>query len=302
MIAEPLPAAPLRPPLTVADARRALAEKFRTARLGSPELDARVLVGHVTGLDHSGLATAARAHLDAGQIRLLEELAARRLAGEPVARIVGIKEFWGLPFKISSATFVPRPETETVVEAALAAIDADAGARQRDLRIADLGTGSGAILLALLSELPCAFGIGTDVSPEAIAIARENAARLGLSSRAAMVVTDFGSSLADRFDLVVANPPYVATTDITALPPEVRHDPLNALDGGADGLAAYRAIAADARRLLGPEGRMVLELGAGQEDAVTKLLRTAGLTVAPAWRDLSGIARALPASVATMTR
>ncbi|HWP25530.1 MAG TPA: peptide chain release factor N(5)-glutamine methyltransferase [Xanthobacteraceae bacterium] len=301
MIAEPLLAAPLRPPLTVADARRALAEKFRAARLDSPELDARVLVGHVTGLNHSGLATAARAHLDAGQIRLLEEFTARRLAGEPIARIVGIKEFWGLPLKISPATFVPRPETETVVEAAAALIDA-ASARQRNLRIADLGTGSGAILLALLSEFPYAFGIGTDVSPEAITIARENAARLGLSLRAAMVVTDFGSSLAGRFDLVVANPPYVATADIAALAPEVRYDPLTALDGGADGLAAYRAIAADARRLLAPEGLLVLELGAGQEDAVTKLLRTAGLKVAPAWRDLSGIARALPASVATMTR
>ncbi|HWP26538.1 MAG TPA: peptide chain release factor N(5)-glutamine methyltransferase [Xanthobacteraceae bacterium] len=301
MIAEPLLAAPLRPPLTVADARRALAAKFRAAGIETPELDARILVGHVTGLDHSGLAAAARASLDPDQIRRLEEFAARRIANEPVARIVGVKEFWGLPLKITSATFVPRPESETIVEAALAAIDA-AGARRRHLRIADLGTGSGAILLALLSELPCAFGIGTDVSHQALAIARENAVRLGLASRAAMVVTDFGACLAGRFDLVVANPPYVATADIAALPPEVRYDPSNALDGGADGLAAYRAIAADAVRLLAPRGHIVLELGAGQEDAVTKLLRTAGLTVAPAWPDLSGIARALPASVATMTR
>ncbi len=301
MIAEPLLAAWLRPPITIADARRAVADKFRAARLDSPELDARLLVGHATGLDHSGLAAAARTTLDAVQIRCLEELAARRLAGEPIARIVGVKEFWGLPLRISSATFVPRPETETVVEAALAVIDA-AGARKRNLRVADLGTGSGAILLALLSELPCAFGIGTDINPEAVAIARENAVRLGLSSRVAMVVTDFGSSLAGRFDLVVANPPYVATADIAALAPEVRHDPLDALDGGPDGLAAYRAIAADARRLLDPLGHIVLELGAGQEDAVTELLRTAGLAVAPAWRDLSGTARALPASVATMTR
>lgn len=301
MIAEPLLAAALRPPLTIADARRALAEKFRAARIESPELDARVLVGHATGLDHSGLAAAARACLDPDQIGRLEELAARRIAGEPVARIVGVKEFWGLPLKITSATFVPRPETETVVEAALAAIDA-AGTRRRHLRIADLGTGSGAILLALLSELPCAFGIGTDISPEALAVARENAARLGLSARAAMVATDFGACLADRFDLVVTNPPYVATADIATLAPEVRCDPFHALDGGADGLAAYRAIAADAVRLLAPHGHIVLELGAGQEEAVTKLLRQAGLAVAPAWRDLNGIARALPASVATMTR
>jgi release factor glutamine methyltransferase len=301
MTVEPLSSASLRPPLTIADGRRALAKKFRAARIDSPELDARVLVGYVTGLDHSGLAAAARVILDAAQIRLLEELATRRLNGEPVARLVGVKEFWGLPLTIGSATFVPRPETETVVEAALAVIDA-AGARRRNLRIVDLGTGSGAILLALLSELPCAFGIGTDICPRAIAIARENAARLGLSSRAAMVVTDFGSGLGGRFDLVVANPPYVATGDIAALAPEVRHDPLHALDGGADGLAAYRAIAADASRLLDRQGHIVLELGAGQEEAVTKLLQAAGLTVAPVWRDLSGIARALPASVATMTR
>jgi release factor glutamine methyltransferase len=301
MIAEPLLATKLQPPLAIADARRVLAEAFRAARLDSPELDARILVGHVAGLNHTALAAAAHATLDSLRVRVLAELAARRLAGEPIARIVGVKEFWGLPLKITPDTFVPRPETETVVEAALALIDA-AGWRKRKLRIADLCTGSGAILLALLSELPYAFGVGTDISPGALATARENAARLELSSRAAMIVTDFGSSLAGRFDLVVANPPYVATAQIAALAPEVRHDPLRALDGGADGLAAYRAIAADARRLLDPSGHMVLELGTGQKDAVTNLLRAAGLAVAPVWHDLGGTARALPASVATMTR
>lgn len=301
MIAEPLTLALLRPPLTVAECRRALAEQFRAAGIDTPALDARVLVGHVTGLDHSGLAAAACAPVDAVQIRRLNELAARRLAGEPIARIVGVKEFWGLPLKISPATFVPRPETETVVEAALALIDAGGG-RDRVLRIADLGTGSGAILLALLTELPCAFGIGTEIDPAAADIARENAARLGLAKRMAVVVGDFGTSLAGRFDLVVANPPYVATAEIAGLAPEVRYDPLAALDGGVDGLAAYRAIAADAPRLLARGGHLVLELGAGQEPAVTEVLRAAGLAAAPARRDLSGIARAMPASVATMTR
>jgi release factor glutamine methyltransferase len=286
---------------TVAQARRALAHTFRKADLDSPDLDARLLVGHVLGLDHSGLAAAAGRTLDPAQARALNALTLRRLAGEPIARILGVKEFWGLPLKIAPATLVPRPETESIVEAALAAIDAG-GARTRALRIADLGTGSGAILLALLSELPCAFGIGTDISREAVAVARENAAQLGVAERTALLVTDFGASLAGGFDLVVSNPPYVASGDIATLSREVRHDPRRALDGGADGLAAFRAIAPDVHRLIKPLGHLVLELGAGQEHAVTELLRDAGLSSAPARPDLNGIPRALCASVATMTR
>jgi len=287
--------------MTIAEARRALANTFREANLDSPELDARLLVGHALGLDHTTLATAASRELDAAAAAALAAFVTRRLAREPVARILGTKEFWGLPLRITQATLVPRPETETVVDVALAAIDAG-GSRARALRIADLGTGSGAILLALLSELPCAFGIGTDLSHEALGVARVNAIRLGLSARAAMVVGDFGAPLASGFDLVVANPPYVASGDIAGLSPEVRHDPQRALDGGADGLAAYRAIAADARRLIKPLGHLVLELGASQATAVAKLLRMAGLTPARPQPDLNGIPRALSATVATMTR
>jgi release factor glutamine methyltransferase len=287
--------------MTIAEARRALADAFRQSGIDSPELDARILVGHALGLDHTALAASTSRVLDPKESRVLGALAARRLAREPIARILGSKEFWGLPLRITRATLVPRPETETVVEAALAVIDAD-GPRTRPLRIADLGTGSGAILLALLTELPCAFGIGTDLRHEALGVARENASRLGLSARAAMVVGDFGSPLAGGLDLAVANPPYIATGDIAALSPEVRHDPLRALDGGADGLAAYRAIAADAQRLIKPLGRLVLELGAGQADAVARLLLTEGLAPAPPQLDLNGIPRALTATVATMTR
>jgi release factor glutamine methyltransferase len=286
---------------TVAEVRRALADTFRQSGLDSPELDARLLVGHALGLDHTALATAANRTLDAQEANAVAVLARRRLAHEPVARIIGAKEFWGLPLRITPATLVPRPETETVVEAALTAVDAGGG-RARALGIADLGTGSGAILLALLTELPRAFGIGTDLSHAALAVARDNAVRLGLSARAAMVVCDFGSALDGGFDLVVANPPYIATGDIAALSPEVRHDPPRALDGGSDGLAAYRAIAADAQRLLKPTGQLVLELGAGQAAAVATLLQGAGLAPAPAHHDLNGMPRALCASVATMTR
>src|SRR5262249_6137776 len=184
-------------------------------------------------------------------------MAARRLAREPVARIVETREFWGLSLRVSPAVLVPRPETETVVATALAALDRDAD-RARPVRIADLGTGSGALLLALLSELPNAFAVGTDLSMDALAVARDNAERLGLAARAAFVACDFAGGLAGPFDLVVANPPYVASHELAQLAPEVRdHDPLLALDGGADGLRAYRALAADAPRLIGARGHMV---------------------------------------------
>ena len=167
------------------------------------------------------------------------------------------------------------------------------GPRTRALRIADLGTGSGALLLALLSELPNATGIGTDVSREALEAARANAGRLGLAARATFVACDFGAALAGRFDLVVSNPPYVASGDIAALPPEVRHDPRRALDGGADGLDCYRTIAGQAPKLLKPGGHLVVELGIGQEPAVAALFRAAGLATSPARPDLGGIPRAL---------
>ncbi len=287
--------------MTIAAARRALSDTFRQNGIDSPELDARILLGHLLGLDHTALATSADRTLDENEARALTALAARRIAREPIARIIGHKEFWGLRLQITPATLVPRPETETVVESALAAIDSN-GPRTRSLRILDLGTGSGAILLALLSELPCAFGIGTDVSHEALAIARRNAIRHGLSRRAAMLACDFGSALGGDFNLVVANPPYIAASDIASLPPEVRQDPRRALDGGPDGLAAYRTIAADARRLIKPLGHLVLELGAGQADAVTKLLQAENLALAATRSDLNGIPRALTAGVATMTR
>jgi release factor glutamine methyltransferase len=279
---------------TAAQARRALADAFRAAGLDTPELDARVLVGHALGLDHTGLTLAGERKLDGDEARMVSALAVRRLAREPVARILGVREFWGLPLHLNAATLVPRPETETVVEAALVAIDED-GARTRALRIADLGTGSGALLIALLSELPNASGIGTDVSPEALAAARANAGRSGVLPRARFAACDFGSALDGGYDLVVSNPPYIASGDLAALPPEVRHDPRRALDGGADGFDCYRAIAAQAPRLLKHRGLLVAELGVGQAPAVAELFRAAGLVTSPARADLAGIPRALHA-------
>lgn len=285
---------------TIAQARRSLADAFRQEDLDSPDLDARLLIGHVLGLDHAALVAQSERKLSNEETAKMHQLALRRLDREPVARILGVKEFWGLPLQITEATLVPRPETETVVEAALAAID-HGGPRARALRILDLGTGSGALLLALLVELPNATGVGTDISPRALDTARANAVNLGLAARAEFVHCDFGGKLPDRFDLVVSNPPYVKTGDIATLAPEVRRDPRRALDGGADGLDCYRTIAAQASRLLNPSGHLVVELGMGQEAAVAALFRSVGLTTQPARADLAGIPRALAAHVATMT-
>jgi release factor glutamine methyltransferase len=278
-------------PVTVGGARRALARMFAAASLDTPALDARVIVGHALGLDHAALAGAAERALDAAERECVAQLAARRLAREPVARIVGMKEFWGLRLRVTPDVLVPRPETETVVETALAALDRD-GARARPLRIADLGIGSGALLLALLSELPNAFGVGTDLSEAALAVARDNAERLGLGARAAFVACDFAEALAGPFDLVVTNPPYVASGELAQIAPEVRdHDPVLALDGGPDGLRAHRALAADAMRVIGAGGHLVVEVGAGQAAAVAALFSQPldGAAVA----DLAGTPRAL---------
>jgi release factor glutamine methyltransferase len=277
---------------TVDHARRALAAQFRVAGLDTPELDARLLVGHAVDLDHAALVAAGTRKLGREEADMINALARRRLAREPVARILGRKEFWGLTLAIDGATLVPRPETETVVEAVLAAIDA-AGARQQALRIADLGTGSGALILALLAELPNATGVATDIDVGALLRARANARGLG-QTRAAFVACDMAAALAGPFDVIVSNPPYVASDDIATLASEVRDfDPRRALDGGADGLDFYRAIATAAPALVAPDGFVAVELGAGQADAVAALFSAAGLAPEPPRTDLNGIARAL---------
>jgi release factor glutamine methyltransferase len=279
---------------TVETARRALTARFKSAAIESAELDARILTGHALGLDLTGLISAAQRQLTPDESARLEEFAGRRLAGEPVARILGEKEFWGLPLQLSSATLVPRPDTETVVELALELLRAGGGL-DRPLRIADLGTGSGAILLALLSELPAAQGFGTDISQAALQTAGANAARVGLSERATFVACDHASGLTGPFDLIVSNPPYIRSADIGGLAAEVRnHDPLAALDGGTDGLNAYRALIPQAARLLTPRGSLVVEAGQDQSGPIEAFMTNAGLTPATAPKaDLAGIPRAV---------
>jgi release factor glutamine methyltransferase len=283
-----------RPALSIDAARRFLASALRRHGLDCAELDARLIVGHALALDHAALAARAQRPLTTEEAAAIAALATRRLAREPVARIVGCKEFWGLPFKLNAATFVPRPETETVVAAVLAAV-AGANPGSRVLQVADLGTGSGALLLAILSELKGkAFGLGTDISPAALDCARENAS--AQRARASFIASDYGAAIKGPIDVLVSNPPYVARREIAMLEPEVRtFDPLPALDGGLDGLDGYRAIAADARRLLAVDGVLVVELGFGQASAVMALFAAAGLASSAPRHDLCGIPRALVA-------
>lgn len=281
---------------TIAVARRALAEKFRQTGIDSAETDARLLLAHGLGIELAALMADGERALRPDEMKAIDALAARRLKREPVSRILGSKEFWTLSLTVTPDVLVPRPETETVIEAAL---DALLPLKLEKLRILDVGTGSGALLLALLSELPNASGVGTDISAAALDVARANAQRNALAARCSFAMCDIAAGVQGPFDLIVSNPPYVARDDIAKLALEVRdYDPPLALDGGADGLDGYRAIARQVRPLLAQGGRLIVELGAGQEGAVRALFTNAGLNVTAAKGDLAGIPRALSAAAA----
>ena len=284
------------PPFSIAGARRSLAARFRGEGLASADVDARLLVSHALGLDHTSVIAQAQRVLTREEVSTIDALGKRRLNREPVARIIGQKEFWGLSLKLDAQTFVPRSDSETVVSATLAAL-AGGPLTTRALRIADVGTGSGAILLAILSELrERACGIGSDVSLAAIHCAQANAA--ALNARASFVACDYAAAIEGPIDVLVSNPPYIAHDEIADLEPEVRaFDPRLALDGGRDGLDAYRAIAENAWRILAPDGIIVVELGFGQAARVRSIFTTAGLVCREPHHDLSDIPRALVAAL-----
>lgn len=279
---------------TIGTLRRQMAAALATAGAGTPDLDARLLLAHALGAAPPDLVARAGDAVTQEEEAAARALLERRLAGEPVGRIRGHRAFWTLDLLLSPETLEPRPDTETVVEEALALVPD----KEAPLRILDLGTGTGAILAALLVERPNAFGVGVDRSEGAARTARENLARAGLGGRGAVLVGEWGTALSGGFDLVVSNPPYITIADMAALAPDVRdHDPALALVAGADGLDAYRAIAADLPRLMKPGGHAVLELGIGQEACVAALLRENGLAVPrPARHDLGGVPRALGAT------
>ena len=269
--------------MTVGEALRHGAALLAAAGVDNPRLDARLLLGHAAGLSREALLRDPGRLVDPAPYHAL---LARRAAREPVALILGRQEFWSLQFEVSDATLIPRADSEAVIEAALAAVPD----RGRVRRVLDLGTGTGCLLLAALTEFPAAWGVGVDWAAEAASLAARNAAALELAGRAAFLCGDWDTALGGRFDLVLSNPPYIPGGDIAGLMPEVsQYEPARALDGGADGLDAYRRILVALPRLLAPDGVAVLEVGAGQAGAVAAL---AGQQVT--FRaDLGGVPRAM---------
>jgi release factor glutamine methyltransferase len=274
------------------------AETLTAAGIEGAGLETGVLIAHVTGLGRMAALSRPEQSIDPAAADEVAGLARRRSAGEPMAYLTGSREFWSLEFQVSRQTLIPRPDSETLIEAVLAEV--------HDLpenpRILDLGTGSGCLLLALLAELPGATGLGVDINGEAAALAAENAARLGLAGRARFAAADWTDSLAvggdkDGYHIVISNPPYVTDAEWAELAPSVREfEPALALKGGHDGLGAYRAIAARLISLLAPGGLAIFEIGAGQADAVVNILARQGLKTQKPVQDLAGIDRCIIAT------
>jgi release factor glutamine methyltransferase len=273
----------------------------RLAALGieAPLREARLLLGAATGLDQAALIGWPERGIEPDAIRRFRAMIDRRVAREPVSRILGGREFWSLDFTVTPATLDPRPETEILVEAVLDRFSD----RQAALRLADFGTGTGCILLALLSELPNAWGVGIDRSAAAAGIAARNAADLKLGGRAAFITGDWAEAIGYGLDVAVANPPYIPSGVIAALDPEVaRYDPRAALDGGADGLNAYRRLLPRLAALIRPGGIVAVEIGIGQSGEVARLGRASGLQVLETRPDLAGIARVVVLGNAECTK
>jgi len=276
--------------ISLAQAQAQIRTALRDAGIDSADVDARLLLEAATGLDRIAILSAPETLLNADQAAQLRQLTERRLCNEPMAYILGRREFRSLEFITPSGVLIPRPDTETLIEAAL---EAAPGARS----ILDMGVGSGCILLSLLHALPDAEGWGVDQSAIALRTSAKNARRLGLSARAYLLASDWGAALSRRFDLVVSNPPYIPSADIEGLASDVRDfEPRAALDGGADGLSAYRIITAQMPLLLAPGGVAVLEIGWDQSEAVGRLLTLAGLADIRVRKDLAGLDRVMLAS------
>ena len=275
---------------TVGAALKQAVARLAAAGVEQPRLDARLLLAAALEVEVAQVIGWPERTIDPAAARRFDRSIVRRAAREPVSRILGRREFWGLELAVAPGILDPRPETETLVEAVLARFPD----RSSPLDILDLGTGSGCILLALLSEFPQASGLGIDISLEAARVAGRNAERLGLAARCRFMVGNWCESLSGRWKVIVSNPPYIIHSAIPGLAPEVASfDPLLALSGGDDGLEAYRGLTAGLFRHLAPDGLLALELGAGQGDAVEALLSGAGFKVSGRLCDLSGVERCL---------
>ena len=269
------------------------AARLSAAGIPDARREARLLVAAALGWDPARVLGFPETEMTPAAGRRLHELIARRSAREPISRILGHREFWSLSFELSADTLDPRPDSETLIESALAALAA-LGERERVYRVLDLGTGSGCLLLALLSELPNALGTGVDLSVGAIETAQRNARALGLGARAQFVRGNWGDGLSGKWDVVLVNPPYIPSHALQTLMPEVAcHEPKLALDGGLDGLQAYRVLAPEIARLLASTGVATVEVGAGQASAVVAIMTGAGLVLRALRHDLSGVDRCL---------
>ena len=278
--------------VTIGDLLAEIRATLVQASVDNPRLDSRLIVGAAAGASIEQMIARPETPVDAISAAFARALAERRADGAPIAYLLGSKEFWSLDFRVTGATLVPRPDSETLIEAALARLP-DWSA---PWRVADLGTGSGCLLLAFLSERPNATGVGVDASFEALSVARANAHAHRLEARARFVCAGWTTALGGPFDLVFANPPYIPSEDIPALAREVRdYEPYEALDGGPDGLDHYRAILADLPRILAPGGAVVFEVGQGQALDVADLCEGADLTVETIRRDLAGVSRCVVA-------
>lgn len=278
-------------PATLGAAVRRATRLLHDEGLETPALDARLLIGHILGLAHDRLVAVPDQPLPPQDWFAILAALARRLDHEPVSRIIGHREFWGRRFQLSEATLDPRPETELLVETSL---DILASSGIERPRLIDVGTGTGCVLLTLLAELPQATGTATDISAQALAVARRNAERIGVADRATFIEADGLEDIAGPFDMILSNPPYIRTADIATLAPEVRrYDPAAALDGGPDGLGLYRRIFREARRVA-PGGWIVLEVGHDQAGAVLEIANRSGSVAdktSTTHMDLAGLER-----------
>lgn len=295
-------------PETLDAFHRRIRARLAAGGIENPVLDARIFMRQGGRFSDSDLIAHGATPLSAEVIETIEEFVLRRLAGEPVSRILGEREFWGLSFSVTPDTLDPRPDTETLIEealkiapslmpaeevglAAMASANHDGG-----IRILDLGTGTGCLLVTLLKELPHASGVGIDLNPGAVAAAKANAARHGVDGRASFHVGSWFEPLdeGESFDLIVSNPPYIPESDIESLAVEVRnHDPKLALSGGADGLDAYKMILKNLKKHLSCGGRALLEIGRGQERDIARLVDDSAMRLCDSYRDLAGVIRVL---------
>ena len=288
-------------PIRLGARYRQMRDAFRAAGLATPELDARLLISGCLGLEPKALLLDEDRVLDAAELEQLDGRQNARLEGIPVGRILGRREFWGIELSLSKDTLEPRPDTEILVEAVLDWLGRE-GRLSDPLRFLDIGTGSGAILIALLSELPAANGVGSDLSEGALKQASTNLERAGLSDRAHLVCGSYTAPFAGPFDFIVSNPPYIRSADLAILATEVRdHDPVLALDGGPDGLLAYRQICPDLDKKVTAGGRLFVEIGSDQGEAVSALFTSADMKNVNVIRDLSGKDRVISATLSHLS-